>query len=162
MYTLILRHYYWPYLTTDVLAYVATCRKYLAYRVTQYSSHHDVKLLSATGPLEVVAMIILGALQTSTKQNKYILVICDCFSKVTQTLPLRTVTISTCIRAFYHGWVLHYEVPIHELTDHVKQLVDIFCRTLCVLLSINLVLATFHYPQNNGQKEGSKKTIIAS
>lgn len=56
-------------------------------------------------------MKILGPLPTSNKMNQRILVTWGRLLKVKQTVPLRTVTASTCSSAFIHGWILLYRVP---------------------------------------------------
>lgn len=104
IYSTMRRFYYWPHLSIDVQAYGVTCRKCLAERVTEYMSHYDMKMFTVAGPLEFDTIYILRRLPTSTKKNQqFILVIYDRFSKVTQAVPLRKVTTLTCTRAFFNG-----------------------------------------------------------
>lgn len=79
MYTTMRRFYYWPHLSIDVKAYITACCKLRAERVTMYTSHREMKLFPAVGPLEFVKMDVLGLLLTSTKENQFIFVICDPF-----------------------------------------------------------------------------------
>lgn len=121
-----------------------------------------MKLFPTFGPLEVVTMDILGPLLISTKKNQLISAIYDRFSKVTQYFSLRTVAASTCTIEFFHGWVHHYGVPTHVLTDRGKQFVAQLFRNLCGPLGIYRVLTTAYYPQTNRQTKRYNKMTIAS
>lgn len=84
-----------------------TCCKCLAEQVTQITSPRDMNPFPTAGPLKLVAMDFICALQKSTKKNQFILGTCNRFSKVTATVPLRTVGVSTCASALFHGWILY-------------------------------------------------------
>lgn len=156
------RQYYWPRLSTDVQAYVATCNNCLSERVTHYTTHLAMKLFPAAAPPEFVAMDILSSLPTSTNKNQFILVICSLPPKGTQTDPLRTVTASTCASAFIHECVLHYGVPSHVRTDRGNQFLSQLFRTLCRLLFVNVLLTTAYHSQKNGLMERYNTTMFAS
>jgi hypothetical protein len=61
---------------------------------------NPLKLFPAQGPLQSVAMDILGPLPRTKHGNSFLLDIADRFYKVTKTVPLRTVTALSVARAF--------------------------------------------------------------
>jgi hypothetical protein len=61
-------------------------------RVTERKRTSFLKLFPASGPLEFVAIEILGPLPKTEHGNRFLLVISDRFSKLTITVPLRTIT----------------------------------------------------------------------
>jgi hypothetical protein len=69
-------------------------------RVTERKRTSFLKLFPASGPLEFVAMDILGPLPKTEHWNGFLLVLSDRFSKLTQTVPLRTITALGVAKAF--------------------------------------------------------------
>lgn len=59
-----------------------------------------MKVFPALAPLTFVAIDILGELVTTSRENKYLLVISDRFSKLIRTVPLRTITAEAVPKAF--------------------------------------------------------------
>jgi hypothetical protein len=70
----------------------------------------------AKGPLESVAMDILGPLPRTKHGNRFLLVIADPYTKVTRTVPLRKVTALSVARAFVDQWVYVSGPPVSLLT----------------------------------------------
>jgi hypothetical protein len=62
-------------------------------------------MFQADGPLEFVAMDILGPLPKMEHGNCFLLVISDRFSKLTRTVPIRTITALVVAKAFCDAWV---------------------------------------------------------
>jgi hypothetical protein len=56
-------------------------------------------------------MDILGPLSKMEHGNRFLLVIPDRYSKVTRTVPLRTITALGVAKAFGDAWVFSYGPP---------------------------------------------------
>jgi hypothetical protein len=56
-------------------------------------------------------MDILGQLSKMEHGNRFLLVIPDRYSKVTRTVPLRTITALGVAKAFGDAWVFSYGPP---------------------------------------------------
>jgi hypothetical protein len=76
------------------------------------------KLFPASGSLEFVAMDIFGPLPKMENENHFLLVISDRFSKLTRTVPLRTITALRVAKALCDAWVFSYGPPRYLLTDN--------------------------------------------
>jgi hypothetical protein len=81
-------------------------------RIYERTHNNKLKLFPAKGSLEPVAMDIIGPLPKSKHGNRFLLVIADRFSKVTKTVPLRTVTALSVAQAFCDNWVYSYGPPL--------------------------------------------------
>lgn len=68
------RELYWPYMANEVYKKVGTCHECAIKRDGLKRKHH-LKLLPASGPLEFVAMNILGPLAKETSGKQFIFVI---------------------------------------------------------------------------------------
>ena len=70
-----------------------------------------LKLFPATLPLESLAIDILGPLPKTKARKRFLLVITDRFTKLTQVVALRTITAYTVAVAFCDAWIFKYGVP---------------------------------------------------
>jgi hypothetical protein len=99
------RAYLWPGMAADVYETVKRCEECARNLKTERNRTNHLKLFPAKGPLESVTMDVLGPLPKSKHGNRFLLVITDRYSKVTQTVPLRYITALSVARAFCEQWV---------------------------------------------------------
>ena len=109
-----------------------------------------------------MAMDILGPLPKTEHGNRFLLVITDRFSKLTRTVPLRTITALVVAKAFCDAWVFSYGPPHYLLTDNGTQFNAKFFLAVCRELGIAKIFTTAYHPQTNGQVERFNRTIINS
>lgn len=156
------RSFFWPRMAEDVYETIRQCDHCARNRITEKRHTNPLRLFPANGPLESVAMDILGPLPRTKHGNRFLLVITDRFSKVTKTVPLRTVTALSVARAFCDHWVYAYGPPISLLTDNGPQFTAKFFLAVCSELGVHKVFTTAYHPQTNGQVERYNRTILAS
>ena len=84
--------YYWPQMAADVMATVRSCPHCAKNRIRLVKNSNQMKLFPATRPLESISMDLLGPLQKSRAGNRFILVMTDRFTKLTQVVSLRRIT----------------------------------------------------------------------
>ena len=161
MYYTLRKNYYWPHMAFDALSVAARCESCAQVRGTQFRHQRLLKLFPATGPLEFVAMDLLGPLSKTKNGNRFILVITDRFSKFTRSIPLRTTTAASVAKAFLDHWVYAYGAPQYLLTDNGPQFIAKFFDSVCGLLGIQHYLTAFYHPQTNGKAERFNKTILS-
>jgi Integrase zinc binding domain len=111
MYQSMRRLFYWPAMAADAYATVRRCTTCSRDRIKLRQHNSFMKLFPAAGPLEFVALDILGPLPKTKGGNRYLLVISDRFSKLTRAIPLRTVNATNVARAFSEGWIFIYGIP---------------------------------------------------
>lgn len=86
-------YYYWPGMAADVARYVARCSICLQNKPSQQAKaglmgHQKI----VTQPWQLISIDLMGPLPSSSKQNKYLLVVVDYFSKYSILLPMRQAT----------------------------------------------------------------------
>jgi transposase InsO family protein len=116
-------------------------------RMTDKRHTNPLRLFPANEPLEAVAMDILGPLPRTKHGNRFLLVITDRFSKVTKTVPLRTVTALSVAQAFCDHSAYAYGPPISLLIDNGPQFSSKFFLAACSELGIHKVFTTAYHPQ---------------
>jgi hypothetical protein len=81
------RSFYWPHMTKDVYETVRKCDASARNRISERRHTNFLQLFPAKGPLESVAMDILGPLPRTKHGNRFLLVVADRYTKVTRTVP---------------------------------------------------------------------------
>ena len=86
----------------------------------------------------------------------------ECFSKLTQTVPLRRIDAYTVAVAFVKAWVFKCGPPKTLISDNGKQFAAKFFQAVCSLLRISNIFTSRYHPQTNGQVKSSyNRTILA-
>ena len=130
------KNYFWSGMASDVAETVRNCTTCAKNRVKERKRTSFLKLFPANGPLEYVSMDILGPLPKTDHGNRFLLVITDRFSKLTRTVPLRTITAMVVAKAFCESWVFSYGAPRYVLTDNGTQFNAKFFLAVCRELGI--------------------------
>jgi transposase InsO family protein len=98
-------------------------------------------------------MDILRPIPRTKHGNRFLLVISDRYSKVTKTVPLRTVTALSVARAFCDHLAYVYGPLVSLLPDNGPQFTAKFFQAVCIELGIRKIFKTAYHPQTNGQVE---------
>ncbi len=152
--------YYWPSMALDCYSTVRMCPECAKNRSKDRAHENFLTLFPASGPLEFVAMDILGPLPKSNHGNRYLLVMTDRFSKLTKTATLRTDTALSIAREFCKHWLFSYGPPITLLTDNAQNFSSKLIKETCNILGTRHVFTTAYHPQTNGQAERFNRTIL--
>ena len=118
-------------MAADVMSTVRSCPNCAKNRIRLIKNSNSMKLFPATAPLESMAMDLLGPLQKSKAGNRFILVMMDRFTKLTQFVPLRRITAAVIAAAFFQHLVFKYGAPKETLTDNGSQFASKFVRETC-------------------------------
>jgi Chromo (CHRromatin Organisation MOdifier) domain/Integrase zinc binding domain/Integrase core domain len=161
LYYTLRQSYYWPSMSLDCYEVVKSCLSCAKERINLTRRKKSVTLFPASKSLEFVAIDILGPLPKSVSGNQFILVICDRFSKLVVTVPLKKITALTVAQAFCNHWVFVYGPPLKLLSDNGSQFGARFFQSCCNHLGINQLFTTAYHPQCNGQVERFNRTILS-
>jgi transposase InsO family protein len=162
MYAAMRRRFYWRNMYKEVEETVRHCTVCAKNRVTERKRTRFLKVFPASGPLEFVAMDILGPLSKMEHGYRFLLIICDRFSKFSRTVPLRTITAIGVAKAFCDAWVFTYRTPRYLLTENETQFNAKVFLAVCRVLGIAKIFTTAYNPQTNVQVERFNKTTIKS
>jgi Integrase core domain/Integrase zinc binding domain len=149
MFQTIQRTIFWPKMVEDIYETVRQCDACARNCISERKHTNKLQLLPVKGPLESVEMKILGPPPRPKHGNCFLLVISDRFSKVTKTVPLRTVTALSVARAFCDHWAYAYGRPLSLQTDNGPQFTAKFLLAVCAELGIKKIFTTAYHPQTN-------------
>ena len=81
------KSFYWPAMKKYVVDYCRKCDKCAARKPSKQSNKAPLGQYLVGEPMERVVVDILGPLPLTERENRYILVLCDCFTKWTEAYP---------------------------------------------------------------------------
>lgn len=146
--------YYWPRMKTDVLEFCSSCD--ICQKTKPANFHKYGKLLPhsiPTRPYESISMDLIVNLPWSQDCNA-ILVFVDRFTKHAQFIPMTT---GLNAKGFAMLFVKHiackFGLPANIVTDRDPRWTSIFWREVAELLKTEMLLASSHHPQHDGQTE---------
>lgn len=156
--------YYWPGMMSDVARYVRNCEVCLANKVEQRRPAGLLGRRVVSRPWQYVCTDIMGPFPPSTKQNRYLLVVADMFSKFALLFPLRVATSKTILRHLVNDVFLIYGVPDFLVCDNGKQFVSASFQAKISSFSCKILLNPNYHPQANPAERVNRviKTMLAS
>ena len=108
-----------------------------------------MKLFPATKMLEYIAIELLFHFPALENGSNNIIVVKDCFSKLTQVTLLSSTTASAVANAFIDYLVIPYNLSVSILSDSGLQLVAKCFEVVCLTLGLKQVAKTAYHPQEN-------------
>lgn len=87
-------------MANDAFATVWNCASCAATQESLLQDQKDLKLFTAAGPFEFVAMDLLGLLPKTSYRNRHVIVMTDPFNKWTYIISMRTTTASVVDDSF--------------------------------------------------------------
>ena len=145
---------YWPGIRGDVRTYIASCTICLAWKSP----------CPRRAPMghrwDRVAMDLLDMSVTTTKGNRYVLVMVDCFSRWTEACPLLDKTAQSVADAFFSQIVCRFGMPMVIHSDQGGEFENRIMLELCILCGSHKTRTTPYHPQNDGLVERFNRTLL--
>ena len=114
-----------------------------------------------SGRFERVAMDLLDVSVISAKGYKYILVVCDYFTKYTEAYPLKDKMALSVADALMDIWLPRYGFPLFLHSDQGKEFDNAMIHTLSELLGTVKTKTTPYHPRSDGLVERFNRTLLA-
>lgn len=151
-------HIFRPQLRLLVEQEISTCHTCQINKNPTTTARAQLQPISASCPLELITTDIMGPLPCTPRQNKYILVICDHFSKWVQAYALSTMRaedVAACIVDFF----FKFGIATNILSDQGKNYQSDLFKQVCELLDVNKLQTTAYHPECDGLSERFNRTL---
>ena len=145
----------------DIRTLSKQCHACAKDRLKARSHQAPLKLSQPTKPLEFIAIDIQGPLTRSTSGHRYISVITDCFSKLTQAIPVCSIRVLPVANALIQNRIVVYGPPATILFDNGTQFTSKIFQFVCTELKMKSATRATYHPQTNGQCERFNRTFLA-
>ena len=156
----ILQRYYWPGVAKEVSKYVKSCHICLQSKPQTKQQYGKMgKMKKASQPWEMVSIDLMGPLVRSSKQNTYLFVAYDFFTKYPILIPIRTATARKIVELTENEVFLSHGIPKTMIVDNGSQFKSKDFKELMKEYKVqNLFYNCGYHPQNN-PTERENRTI---
>lgn len=152
--------FYWFGLSADVRSYVRKCVDCARKKGTPRKHRAPLQQLHVGGPLERIAVDVLGPLTETHRGNMYILVVGDYWTKWMEAYPIPDQQAETVASKIVEEFVCRFGVP-HELhSDQGRNFESEVFSEMCRILGINKTRTTPYNPKSDGFVERYNRTIV--
>jgi transposase InsO family protein len=110
-------------------------------------------------PWETVAMDFGGPYSRTNRENAYILVCIDHFSKWVELIPCVDQKAPTVAQALYDYVICRHGCPKRLLSDNGPQFRSELLQQVCDMFGIQKIFASAYYPQGDGTAERFMRTM---
>ena len=107
-------------------------------------------------------MDIFGPLTVTRRNNRFVVVFVDHFSKWPELVPCSTITAEVIAAILHNRLVCRFGCPRTLLTDRGPQFVASITRRLCERYGIRKVFTSAYHPQGDPVAEAFMKTLARS
>ena len=142
--------FYWPNMKLSVEEYCRKCDKCGARKTPPGKSRAPLRSYLVGAPMERIQIDVMGPLPQTPRGNKYILVVCDCFTKWTEAYALPNQESETITKKFVDEFVCRYGAPLQIHSDQGSNFEARTFQQMCDFLGIHKTRTTSMRPQSNG------------
>ena len=153
--------YYWTKMAEDVRSWLRQCNGCARRKSPPKTRRARLRQYQVGGPLERVAIDVLGPLPETDAGNKFVLVIGDYFSKWMEAIPIRDQRAETVAAAFVKEFVCRYGMPIELHSDQGSNFQSQVFRECMKLLGISQTRTTPYNPKSDGLVERYNRTLLS-
>jgi transposase InsO family protein len=110
-------------------------------------------------PFERIATDIAGPFPVTENRNRYILVVGDYFTKLTEACAIPYIQAISVADISFRAWIKRYGCPLEVHSDQGKQYESALFREMCKLLEINKTRTTPLHPRSDGMIKRMNRSI---
>lgn len=152
-YAKIMEHWWWPNVYLDTHHYTESCSTCKRAQKTKTGTQGPLQSISASEPFEVMGMDFLGPLPSTSKGNRWMLVITDYHTKWAFVIPMKETTSIAVTEALCRNVVLLFRTPKRIITDRGSNFNSELINEVYRLIGIAKSTTTAYHPQTDGQTE---------
>ena len=138
------QRYFWYEMSDSVVRWCRTCDKCQRRKRPGNTPQAPMRIYNVGYPGERIAMDICGPLPVTERGSKYVLVVCDYFSKWTEMYPIPDQTAPVVANVFVHNWITRYGCPRELHSDQGSNFESRLFQEVCKIYVRRRPLHTSH------------------
>ena len=154
-------YYWWPDMKSTIKHYIESCLLCKQYNVTRNKRYGHLRPIAPPdGPFLLIGIDYCGPLKRTPRENQYVLVITDHFSRHITAIALPNCTAETTAQALFNEYFCKYGIPAVILSDQGSHFRNQLMDNIKNLIGYNHIYSTPYHPQTNGIVERFNATFI--
>lgn len=155
------RHYWWPNMRNSINHYIKSCQLCQQYNISRQKKPGKLRSVSPPeGPFQVIGMDFCGPLQRTPRENRYVLIITDYFTRHIVAVPLPNCSAEKTAEALFNEYFCKFGIPCLIISDQGSHFRNQLMASMRSLIGYNHVFSTPYHPQTNGIVERFNSTFI--
>ena len=154
------QRFFWYKMRESVNRWCATCDRCQRRKRPGNIPHAPMRVYNVGYPGERIAMDICGPFPLTERNNRYILVVADYFTKWSEMYPIPDQTAISVANVFVNNWVIRWGCPRELHTDQGQNFEGVLFKEVCAMLDIRKTRTTPYFPQSDGMVE-VKNAVMA-
>ncbi|KAL5020781.1 hypothetical protein ScPMuIL_002130, partial [Solemya velum] len=151
--------FYWLGMREDVTDWIKTCTMCQTRKSPVPKFRAPLVNIQSSEPMEIVAIDITGPFPVTSRDNKYILVVGDLYSKWIESYPIPDQEAKTVAQVLTYKFFTRFGVPKQLHSDQGGNFESKLFKELCSLLGINKTRTTAYRPESDGMIERFNRTM---
>ncbi|CAF0988774.1 unnamed protein product [Rotaria magnacalcarata] len=154
-------YYWWPDMKSTIKHYIESCLLCKQYNVTRYKRYGHLRPIAPPeGPFLLIGIDYCGPLKRTPRENQYVLVITDYFSRHITAIALPNCTAETTAQALFNEYFCKFGIPAVILSDQGSHFRNQLMDNIKNIIGYNHIYSTPYHPQTNGIVERFNATYI--
>ena len=150
---ILINKYYWPGMKEDILRIIRSCQTCFRCSDFQRKNVRPLNPFPTERVFQTVHIDIVGPLKQTKSGYKYILTMCDRFSRYFECAAMKDMTAPTCAKIFITKWITSFGIPESIISDQGVQFEGKVFDHICKILHIKRKRTTAYRPLSNGRLE---------
>ena len=152
--------FFWHGMTESVKLFIKQCLVCQQAKILNKTPRTPMQVHGAGFPNERVNVDFCGPFGDRDLEVRYIMVVCDAFTKFTVAVPTKDMTAKTAVEVMYDRWINIFGAPYEIHSDRGASFTAAVWREFCERMGILRTITTSYRPQANGQVERSNRSIL--
>ncbi len=162
-YSLIARKFWWSGMRKNIIQFCRNCISCATFKAPSKLIRAEMSRLPiVTYPWEGVCSDILGPIQPTVKENKYILTFTDYFTRWTEAFAIKEISAETVLRTFVQEIICRYGCPRFLVTDQGSNYMSELFKIGCKMFGIHHLRTSPYHPQTDGVSERFGRTLVSA
>jgi hypothetical protein len=153
------QRFYWPNHKADIIRWCKHCKVCQSVNDRLNPKRAPLKQHLVYRKMDRIAVDIAGPIPMSDKNNCYILVVCDYFTKFSEAYALPDITAQTVADVLSAEWIARYGAPVIIHSDQGRNFESELFKELCKMWDIKKTRTARYRPNSNGLVEKQNRTL---
>ena len=153
--------YWWPMMKFSIRNYINSCVLCKQYNIARHKKHGHLRSISPPeGPFLMIGIDYCGPFKQTPRENQYVLVITDYFTRYVTAIALPNCTANTTAQTLFNEYFCKYGIPAVILSDQGSHFRNQLMQGIQQLIGYNHIYSTAYHPQTNGMVERFNSTFV--
>jgi hypothetical protein len=153
--------YWWPGMKYMIKQHIRSCLLCQQYNISRQKKHGQLRPMAPPeGPFVLIGIDYCGPFKITPRENQYVLVITDYFTRHITAIALPNCTAETTAQALFNEYFCKYGIPSVILSDQGSHFQNQLMENIQKLIGYNHIYSTPYHPQTNGIVERFNSTFV--